>query len=85
MASKLLERGARPRCLVVGTRKGREEAEQDWSIEIAHHEIWIDPENCICCGACVPACPADAIFEEEDVPPEHHDSIAENAWFFSQR
>ena len=28
----------------------------------------IDPEECIDCGACVPECPVEAIFEEDDVP-----------------
>jgi ferredoxin len=29
---------------------------------------YIDPETCIDCGACVPECPTEAIFEEDDVP-----------------
>ena len=28
----------------------------------------IDPKECIDCGACVPACPTEAIFLDEDVP-----------------
>ena len=28
----------------------------------------IQPDECIDCGACVPACPVSAIFPEEDVP-----------------
>jgi ferredoxin len=32
------------------------------------HMLYIDPEECICCSACVPECPAEAIFEESDVP-----------------
>jgi len=28
----------------------------------------IDPEECIDCGACVPECPAEAIFLDEDLP-----------------
>ena len=31
---------------------------------------YIDPEACIDCGACIPECPFDAIFTEEDVPAE---------------
>ena len=30
--------------------------------------VYIDPEECIDCGACVDPCPVDAIFAEEDVP-----------------
>ncbi len=28
----------------------------------------IDPEECIDCGACIPECPAEAIFLDEDLP-----------------
>ena len=28
----------------------------------------IDPDECIDCGACVPECPVEAIFQEEDLP-----------------
>jgi NAD-dependent dihydropyrimidine dehydrogenase PreA subunit len=28
----------------------------------------IHPEECIDCGACVPECPVEAIFREDDVP-----------------
>jgi ferredoxin len=30
--------------------------------------LYIDPQDCIDCGACVPECPIDAIFYEHDVP-----------------
>ena len=30
--------------------------------------LYIDPEDCIDCGACVPECPVEAIFAEADVP-----------------
>lgn len=30
----------------------------------------IDPDECIDCTLCVEECPAEAIFPEEDVPPE---------------
>lgn len=29
---------------------------------------YIDPDTCIDCGACVPACPYNAIFPESDIP-----------------
>jgi len=31
-------------------------------------QLFIDPVECIDCGACEPECPVEAIFEEEDVP-----------------
>ena len=30
--------------------------------------FYIDPETCIDCGACVPECPQEAIFMEDEVP-----------------
>jgi len=30
--------------------------------------LYIDPEECIDCGACVPACPVSAIFEADELP-----------------
>ncbi|HEY4684718.1 MAG TPA: ferredoxin family protein, partial [Dehalococcoidia bacterium] len=30
--------------------------------------LYIDPDECIDCGACEPACPVSAIFAEDDVP-----------------
>jgi ferredoxin len=32
--------------------------------------LYIDPEECIDCEACVPECPVEAIFYEEDLPEE---------------
>ena len=32
--------------------------------------LYIDPEECIDCGACIPECPPAAIFYEDDVPAE---------------
>lgn len=31
-------------------------------------QLYIDPMECIDCGACVPACPVSAIFALEDLP-----------------
>jgi ferredoxin len=39
----------------------------------------IDPEECIDCGACVPECPVEAIFEEDDVPNKWVEYIELNA------
>jgi ferredoxin len=32
--------------------------------------LYINPEECIDCGACEPACPVTAIFAEDDVPAD---------------
>jgi ferredoxin len=31
-------------------------------------QLYIDPEECIDCGACVPECPVEAIFPETNIP-----------------
>ncbi len=41
--------------------------------------LYIDPEVCIDCSACVPACPVHAIFEEKDLPEDQRHWIAINA------
>jgi len=39
----------------------------------------IDPDECIDCTLCVPECPAEAIFAEDDVPDDQRAFIALNA------
>lgn len=39
----------------------------------------IDPEECIDCTLCVPECPAEAIFAEDDVPDKQRAFLAINA------
>jgi len=41
--------------------------------------LWIDPDECIDCGACVPECPVDAIFEASKVPEKWRNFIQINA------
>jgi ferredoxin len=38
----------------------------------------IDPDECIDCAVCIPECPVEAIFAEEDVPREQQGFIALN-------
>ncbi|MES1261296.1 MAG: ferredoxin family protein [Acidobacteriota bacterium] len=39
--------------------------EQDFETET---QLYIDPVECIDCGACVPVCPVSAIFSLDDLP-----------------
>ena len=39
--------------------------------------LYIHPEECIDCGACVPACPVAAIYESVDSTPAHQRSLVE--------
>src|SRR6516165_2903943 len=41
--------------------------------------IYIDPEVCIDCGACIPACPVRAIYEVIDMPDDQRRWIEVNA------
>ena len=41
--------------------------------------LYIDPDECIDCDACVPACPVEAIFANDDVPEKWEDFIKKNA------
>ena len=38
--------------------------------------IYIDPDTCIDCGACVPECPVDAIRPEDDLKVEFPQYVA---------
>ncbi|MEA2574974.1 MAG: hypothetical protein QOH93_2272 [Chloroflexia bacterium] len=41
-------------------------------------QLFINPEECIDCGACEPECPVNAIYHEDDVPEEYQHYIAKN-------
>ncbi len=47
-------------------------------------QLYIDPETCICCAACEPACPVGAIFEDVELPAEWKHYEAVNADFFAE-
>jgi ferredoxin len=41
--------------------------------------LYIDPEVCIDCSACIPECPVEAIYEEDDIPEGQEGWIEINA------
>ncbi len=41
--------------------------------------LYIHPDECIDCEACVPECPVEAIFYEDDLPEEWREYIELNA------
>ena len=47
--------------------------------------VYIDPDECIDCGACVDPCPVDAIFAEEDVPTSQTRFIEINKIYFKDK
>ncbi len=46
--------------------------------------LYIDPEVCIDCGACVSACPVEAIFADSDVPAKWENYTQINADYFKK-
>lgn len=46
--------------------------------------IYIDPVECIGCGACVPVCPASAIFALDDLPEKWEGFTEVNAKYFKR-
>jgi formate hydrogenlyase subunit 6/NADH:ubiquinone oxidoreductase subunit I len=47
-------------------------------------QLYIDPEACICCAACVSECPVGAIFDEDELPVEWAGYREINARFFAE-
>ncbi|NRA59490.1 MAG: ferredoxin family protein [Psychrobium sp.] len=49
----------------------------------AFHEgpnfLTINPDDCIDCDLCVPECPANAIYQEDDLPSDQKEFLALNA------
>ncbi len=50
----------------------------------AAEQLYIDPEECIDCDACVEACPVDAITSEDQVPAEWEKYIEINAKYYTE-
>ena len=48
----------------------------------ASPHYFIDPAECIDCGACVDTCPVNAIYAEDEVPAEWQSFININAQYF---
>ena len=46
--------------------------------------LYIHPDECIDCGACVPACPVEAIFALDEVPEKWKSYIEINANHFQK-
>jgi NAD-dependent dihydropyrimidine dehydrogenase PreA subunit len=46
--------------------------------------LHIHPDECIDCGACVPACPVEAIFPLDETPRQWEAYIARNAGYYDR-
>ena len=47
-------------------------------------QLYIDPAECIDCGACVPVCPVSAIFTLDDLPGKWAEYVQINADHFAR-
>ena len=47
-------------------------------------QLYIDPVECIDCGACVPVCPVSAIFPLDDLPEKWKDFTETNAAYYKK-
>ena len=52
--------------------------------DLKNYQLYINPDDCINCGACLPECPVDAIYESEEEAEELDDknSVIKNYNFF---
>ena len=46
--------------------------------------LYIQPDECVDCGACEPVCPVEAIFYEDDTPAQWKDYYRANVDFFTE-
>ncbi len=60
-------------------------------VDCIHYEegvdrkLFIDPDECIDCGACEPECPVNAIYPEDSVPADQAPYTRIDALWFSDR
>jgi ferredoxin len=46
-------------------------------------QLYINPTECLDCGACVAACPTNSIFAADELPADKKDFAAKNAAFYA--
>ncbi len=46
--------------------------------------LYIQPDECVDCGACEPVCPVEAIYYEDDVPSQWQGFKGYNSEFFNE-
>ncbi|CAN5699392.1 ferredoxin family protein [soil metagenome] len=70
-------------CIDVMDRSCIEECPVDCIYE-GGRKLYINPKECIDCGACEPVCPVEAISQDRRVPTEYGEHVEDNVRFFSE-
>jgi NAD-dependent dihydropyrimidine dehydrogenase PreA subunit len=52
-------------------------------IYVGARALYINPDECIECGACEPVCPVEAVYFEEELPEQYSAFRQSNADFFA--
>lgn len=69
-------------CIDVTDKSCIEECPVDCIYE-GDRKLYINPGECIDCGACEPVCPVEAISQDRRVPASQQQFVADNARFFT--
>ena len=60
---------------------------ENWTAEfkadLSDKQLFINPEDCIDCGACVPECPVEAIYPDDAIPDGQEKYLEINAEHFA--
>ncbi|MGX6603970.1 ferredoxin [Micromonosporaceae bacterium Da 78-11] len=70
-------------CIDVVDRACVEECPVDCIYE-GSRALYIQPDECVDCGACEPVCPVEAIYYDDDLPVQWSVFAADNARFFAE-
>ncbi len=70
-------------CIDVMDRACVEECPVDCIYE-GGRSLYIQPDECVDCGACEPVCPVEAIYYEDDLPEQWAAYQEDNAQFFTR-
>ncbi|MEP7740012.1 ferredoxin [Nocardioides sp. 31GB23] len=70
-------------CIDVMDRACVEECPVD-CIYQGDRKLYVNPDECIDCGACETVCPVDAVTADRTTPPERLAHLADNRAFFNE-
>ena len=71
-------------CIDINDQSCVEECPVD-CIYVGERKLYINPKECIDCGACEPVCPVEAISQDRRVPEEDQAFIEDNRTFFTEQ